>query len=156
MEEKFKKQETVLGLEDVLALFLSRWYWFVGCVLIALGVAVFYIFRSTPIFTRSTQLLIREDDSKGGSGSMLQNFQDLGMLGGNTNINNEILTLSAPILMEKTVGRLHLDLQMLTADGLHMRPFYNDAPLKLTFASSPGEETGFTFVVRLKKKKKLS
>lgn len=155
MEEKFKKQETVLGLEDVLALFLSRWYWFVGCVLIALGVAVFYIFRSTPIFTRSTQLLIREDDSKGGSGSMLQNFQDLGMLGGNTNINNEILTLSAPILMEKTVGRLHLDLQMLTADGLHMRSFYNDAPLKLTFASPPGEETGFTFVVRLKKNEEV-
>lgn len=150
MEEMNKEQETAFELKDLWALFLSHWYWFVGCVLIALGAAVFYIFHTTPIYTRSAQLLIREDDPHGGSGSMLQNFQDLGLLGGNTNINNELLTLSAPILMEKTVDRLQLELQMLTTEGIHMRYFYNDAPLKLTFGSPLGKEVGFTFVVKLK------
>lgn len=150
MEEKNLEKETAFDLEDLWALFLSHWHWFLGCVLLSLCVAVFYILRTTPMMTRSTQLLIREDDQQGRGASVLQDFQSMGLLGGNTNIKNEVLSLSAPILMEHTVQRLHLDLQMQTMEGLHMKPFYNDAPLTLSFATPADNETGYSFTIRLK------
>ena len=149
MEEKNFEKEATFDLEDLWSLFLSHWHWFVGCVILTLCLAVFYILRTTPVYTRSTQLLIREDDNSANGGSMLQEFQNLGLIGANTNIKNEILTLSAPILMEETVERLGLDLQLQATEGLRVRPFYNDAPLKLTFATPLGREQDFVFKIKL-------
>ena len=149
MEEKNLEKEATFDLEDLWSLFLSHWHWFVGCVILTLCLAVFYILRTTPVYTRSTQLLIREDDNSANGGSMLQEFQNLGLIGGNTNINNEILTLRAPTLMEETVERLGLDLQLQATEGLRVRPFYNDAPLKLTFATPLGRKQDFVFKIKL-------
>lgn len=149
MEEKNIEKEAAFDLEDLWSLFLSHWHWFVGCVIVSLCVAVLYVLHTTPVFTRSTQLLIREDDNSANGGSMLQEFQNLGLIGGNTNIKNEILTLSAPVLMEETVGRLHLDLQLQTTEGLRVRPFYNDAPLKLIFSTPFSDEQNFEFQIKL-------
>lgn len=56
-----KKEEEGLNLADYGFMFLSHWYWFVASVVVAMVIAVYYIMSTTPIYTTSTQLLIRDD-----------------------------------------------------------------------------------------------
>lgn len=146
MKETEEKNDG-LTLEDYGVLFLTHWHWFVVSVLIALGIGTYHLMRTTPIYTRTTQLLIRDesDDAKGGSA--FQELKNVGVIGSTSNIRNEMLTISAPILMQETVKRLHLDLQMEVEEGLHMHPLYNDAPLQLDFTGTAGDDYGFSFTM---------
>ena len=60
-------------------------------------------------------------------------------------IKNEILTISAPIMMQETAKRLHLDLQMDVDQGLHKHPLYNDAPIVLDMSMPLGGDNSFAF-----------
>ena len=97
-----KKEEEGLNLADYGFMFLSHWYWFVASVVVAMVIAVYYIMSTTPIYTTSTQLLIRDDKNSKGASTSIQDFSDLSLIKSNTNIKNEILTISAPIMMQET------------------------------------------------------
>ncbi len=140
-----KKEEEGLNLADYGFMFLSHWYWFVASVVVAMVIAVYYIMSTTPIYTTSTQLLIRDDKNSKGASTSIQDFSDLSLIKSNTNIKNEILTISAPIMMQETAKRLHLDLQMDVEQGLHRHPLYNDAPIVLDMSMPLGDDNSFAF-----------
>lgn len=142
-----KEVEEGIDLEHYGVMFLSNWYWFVVSVLFSLCVAVFVIMRTTPIYTRSTQLLIKEDDKN--SSVIPKEFKDMGLGVTSSNMKNELLTISAPIIMENAVKRLNLDVQLTTREGLMTRYLYNDAPIKLTFANKYSDDVTFSFNVKL-------
>lgn len=125
-------------------IFLSHWYYFVASVVLALVLAVYYVMQTTPIYTRSAQLLIT-DDEKGSAGPAVRDFKDLGLVPSTSNISNEILTISAPVMMNEVVKRLRLDLQMEVEDGLHSVPLYNDAPVQVETPNPLPEDMSFTF-----------
>ena len=57
-----------LNLKSIVALLISKWYWFVISLAITVSLGVVQIMRTTPLYTRSASILIR-DDSKGGNSS---------------------------------------------------------------------------------------
>lgn len=126
-------QESINIMDFCLTL-LSHWYWIVLTVVIALCVAVIKIKSTTPTYTRSMSLLIKSDDGKSSGSlgsSMSQEFQNLGIIPSNTNINNEIQTISAVVMMQEVVKRLHLDVQMEVEEGMHKVPLYDNSPITL-------------------------
>lgn len=127
------QEDDSFKLEEFGYILLAHWHWIVLSVAIALGVAVLKILRTTPTYVQSTSLLVKSDDGKGGSSpiGLSQDFQNLGILASNTNINNEILTISAPVMMQEAVKRLHLELQMQVKNGLHTVPLYDNSPISL-------------------------
>lgn len=128
------QEDDSFKLEEFGYILLAHWHWIILSVAIALGVAVLKILRTTPTYVQSTSLLIKSGDGKGGSSpinGLSQDFQNLGILASNTNINNEILTISAPIMMQEAVKRLHLELQMQVKNGLHTVPLYDNSPISL-------------------------
>lgn len=148
--QNFTQQEDEgFNLEDFGMVLLANWYWIVLAVAIALSVAVVTILRTTPLYTRSSSLLIKSDEKGGSASSLAQDFQQMGILANNSNINNEILTISAPVLMQETVRRLHLDVQMSVAEGLHDVPLYENAPVRVYL---PKASDGFmgSFKMQLK------
>lgn len=109
------QEEDGFKIEEFGLVLLSNWHWIILSVAITLSVAAIKILQTPPTYVRNTSLLIKSDDGKNGSTSvngLSQDFQNLGIIGSNTNINNEIQTISAPVLMNEAVKRLHLDLQM--------------------------------------------
>ena len=126
--------EENFNLMDFLYIVLSHWYWIVATVIIAVCIAVVKIKCTTPTYTRSMSLLIKSDDGKGSSNlgsSMSQEFQNLGIIPSNTNINNEIQTISALVMMQDVVKRLHIDVQMEVEEGMHQVPLYDNSPITL-------------------------
>lgn len=140
------------NLLDFALQLLQNWYWIAISVAITLCIAVFCMLRTTPTYTRSTSILIKNEDGKpSGSGvvSLSQDFQDLsGMLGTNTNIKNEMYTIGAPVVMQEVAKRLHLDVQMEVEQGLHDVPLYEESPIKLLLPQANDDDM-FSFKMRL-------
>ena len=137
-------------LQDFALTLLANWYWILLSVIVALVCAVLIVMHTTPTYTRNSSLLIKSDENgRGGSNmSLPTEFQNLGLVGSNTNINNEIETISAPVLVEEAVRRLHLDVQMSVKQGLHAVPLYENAPVQLLLPQAADDEA-FSFMMRL-------
>lgn len=141
--------EDGFNLQDFGKLVFAHWYWMVISVALALCVAVVVILRSTPTYTRSMSMLVKAESKGGSSGSLPAELQSLGLEAPMTNINNEILTLQAPVLMQEAVKRLHLDVQMSVKQGLHSVPLYDNSPVTLLLPQMD-EEATCSFKMKLK------
>ena len=112
---------------------------------------------STPnVYTRSASILVK-DDSKGGSASsaLSNDFADLGMFKSNTNINNELLTISSPTLMTEVVKRLGLNETYTIRNGLKRVQLYKASPVSV-IPKDKNSIVGFQIELNSKEKFTLS
>ena len=87
------------SIAEVLASFVSHWYWFIISLAICLGAAWYYLATTSPVYTRSAMLLIK-DDSKGSSVSNIASeMQDIGLVANKSNLSNELISLKETICM---------------------------------------------------------
>ena len=146
-----KQNDDFIRIQDLLGLCLGKWYWFVISLVLALGIAVVYLLRTPPIYTRSASLLIKED-SKGQSpsGDVSSTFADMGLFQSNTNVNNELLSIQSPAVMLDVVKRLHLDVNYFTDGRFYKRVLYgSDLPYQVSFLDLQDNETAsFTCLPR--------
>lgn len=145
--QKARPADDFLRLQDLWALFLPKWYWFVLSVCVALGVAVFYLLSTPPLYTRTASILIKDDGKNSGGSNLSSEFQDLGLFQSNTNINNELLTLKSPTLMTEVVRRLRLNETYTVREGLRRRELYRESPLYVSFLR-PEEGVGVSLTLR--------
>lgn len=152
MTTQNQEVDEVFNFEDFFHIILSHWKLIAMCVILAIGAASLYILRTTPSYTRGALLLIKSDDGKNGSSSVTsisQDIQSFGIIGSRSNINNEIQTISAPVVMQEVVKRLHLDVQMHYQQGLHTTPLYDQSPITLLIPQA-NDEMACQFKLRLK------
>ena len=146
-----KQNDDFIRIQDLLGLCLGKWYWFVISLVLALGIAVVYLLRTPPVYTRSASLLIKED-SKGQSpsGDVSSTFADMGLFQSNTNVNNELLSIQSPAVMLDVVKRLHLDVNYFTDGRFYKRVLYgSDLPYQVSFLDLQDNETAsFTYLPR--------
>ena len=153
--EKLKPTDDFIRIQDILHIFVSKWYWFAACVLVALGVVALYLMATPPTYTRSASILIK-DDSKGASAGNVVGFDDLGIFSSNTNVNNELLTLKSPALMREVVMRLDLDKKYIVKKGLRKVDLYKEAPVLVTFKEYDEHSLMFDMEFQPQGKVKLS
>ena len=144
IQKKTQVQNTqdFIRIQDLLYMCLAKWYWFVLSLAVCLGVAIAYLLRTPPVYTRSASILIK-DDSKGKSASTdMESFADFGIFTTNTNVNNEMGTLKSPDLMHEVVRRLHLDMNYLVDGRFHKVTIYGDQlPVAVSFADFPDNQS---------------
>lgn len=127
-----KPADDFIRIQDLWGMFLPKWHWFALSLVVTLSVALLYIFSSPNIYTRSASILVK-DNSKGSSASnaLSNDFADLGMFKSNTNINNELLTISSPTLMTEVVKRLGLNETYTVRKGLKRVELYKASPISV-------------------------
>lgn len=114
-----------MRLQDLLALSVSQWKWFVLSLFCTLSIAVLYILMTPPVYTRSASILIKED-AKGNSSfsTELNSFADMGLFNASANVNNELTSIQSAALLLEVVNRLHLYMDY-KVDGLfHQQTLY--------------------------------
>ena len=108
MSEEKTTSNPQLKISEVVFTTLRHWPWILLSVLVCVGLAVLYVLRAQPTFTRTAAIVIK-DDSKGKSlTSDLEGFADMGLIATNTNIIDEVNKLQSPDVMREVVRRLGL------------------------------------------------
>lgn len=99
--------EESLSLTELWNLVVSRWYFVLISVILCLGVATLYILTTPPVYKRTAAILIKKDNKgKSLTKDINSSFSELGFLQMNTNINNELVSIKSPTLIEEVVNRL--------------------------------------------------
>ena len=126
-------------LSEVVRQTLRHWQWLVVSVCVCLGFAALYVLRTPKTYTRSAEIVIKDD--KAGASSSLEEFADMGIFQTNSNVYNEAATLRSKDMAEEVVRRLGLDVSYST-DGLLKKNqlFGSTLPVKVTVPKVPDTE----------------
>ena len=127
-----------------------RW-WIVGCAFVALVAAVFFVRMQTPVYERTSWIMLNRDDGSQAAGEMSVLAEMTGTRV-RKKIENELFILTSPTLMSKVVEQLGLNnryyaYRMPIGDGRAkafrwMSPkkkveFYKNSPIELGIGTDP-------------------
>ena len=131
-----------IRLQDLLYLCLGKWRWFVLSLAVTLGIAVYYLLSTPNVYQRTASLMIKED-SKGQSinSDVASMFSDMGLSGGKSNVNNELIAIQSPAVLLETGKRLHLDVNYAIDGSFHKVALYGeDLPVTVQFLDLSEEQ----------------
>ncbi len=132
-QNSLNSTEQSLDLREELNKYLRYWPWFIISVLILLLLAFTYLRYATPVYTTSSMILIKDDQS---GSSELAALEQLGVTGaGGNSIANEVGILSSRRLMENVVKALNLNIQYTSEGNVKDVELYTNSPIKLTVVS---------------------
>lgn len=132
-ESYIKQDEDAINIRELVFNYLSYWRWFVLSVFVFIAIALVYLRYTKPTFVSKATLLIKEDKKGGGMPGMAI-FDDLGLTGGSSNLDNEIQILKSRKLTELVVKKLGLTKSYIVRgqrSGLKSADVYLDSPIKI-------------------------
>ena len=136
---------------ELLFLCLAKWKWFLLSTVLCLSLASLYILRTTPVYTRTASLLVK-DDKKGNAiaSDIGDAFANMGFNAARTNINNELLSISSPANVLDVVKRLNLDVNYRTKGFFHDYTLYGtNLPVNVELLDIDDRQ-GATFTLDIK------
>lgn len=138
------------SISAVLHSFVTHWYWFLISLFACLGLAWYYLATTSPVYTRSAMLLIKEESKGSSATNIASEMQNIGLVSIKSNLSNELISLKSPTLMTQVVKELQLmDYYMVPAD-LRQQDIYGKSPVKVVFDPMKDENTDFvSFKIKL-------
>lgn len=140
------QQNNGLTLKSIVAFSVSKWYWFVISLIVTMSVAVIYLMKTTPEYTRTASLLIKNEDKNGNVGTSID-MSELGLVQNNTNLENEIRIVKSPALMKEVVSRLSLNDRYTVREGLRDVMLYRHSPVLFAEKDTTVATVSFNFIL---------
>ena len=119
-----EQNEETLNVKDFLFMCLAKWHWFVISIILTLSVAVFYILRTQPSYTRSSQVMIKSDSKGSSISGAMGDFADMGMFKTTSSVDNDLIAIQSPSIMAEVVKRLQLDMNYFVDGTFHKKTIY--------------------------------
>lgn len=140
-EEEFES----FSIKNFLLLCLGYWKWFLASIVVFVGMGLFYVYTRQPVYERSEQIIVTDQESGGGVGDVSKSFTDLGLFANQTSVYNELIAFTSPAVMQEVVKRLDLTLNLTKRDGLRKKTLYGtNQPFLVEFPDlSETENVGF-------------
>lgn len=139
------EDEELFSLTDFLKQCLRQWKWFLASLIFFTGVGIFYLYRKEPVYTRSMDILVKDQSVNDGVSSIANSFSYLGFGTSNPKVYNELIAFKSPAVMMEVVKRLNLTMNYKLKDGLKKKTLYNTSnPYDVVFESlGEDEAAGF-------------
>lgn len=126
------EENDTINIRAELEKYLIHWKWFALGVLLTLIGAFLFLRYSTPKYSASTTILIK-NDKQGGISEELAAFEDLGIVGGSSkNIDNEIEIIKSRKLINDVIQTLNLNISYLTEGRIKESEVYKNSPIIFT------------------------
>ena len=137
-----QEQESSLNIKDLVYACLRRWKWFVLSVAICLFIAIVYILRFQPEYSRKAEVQIKEDNQRRSLSSSIEGMTDFSLFQSKSSVYDEIKAFGARSTMTEVVRRLHLDIDYSTPGRFHENVLYaNNLPLTVMLPSLTNMES---------------
>ena len=137
-----------ISVSELLRAMLSKWYLFVICLAIMVGRTLYKTARIEPIYTRSTQILIKSSKKGNSIDEQMETFANMGFRS-STNAYNEIYVFRAPETTIETARRLKLNVEYSKNGKYHPITLYGrTVPVFVEFCDiNEDERAGFSIEV---------
>ena len=129
LRRNVQRNSNGLTLKSIVAFAVAKWYWFVISLVVTMSAATLYLMKTTPQYTRTASLLIKNSDKKSNNAGTSIDMSELGLIQTKTNLENEIRIVKSPTLMEEVVSRLDLNDRYTIRDGLREALLYKETPV---------------------------
>ncbi len=137
------------SFKEFLQACLGKWKWFAVSLIGFAGLAYLYVASKEPVYERSEQILVKDQEAGGGIGNVPGAFASLGLLASNTSVNNELITITSPAITLEVVKILHLDMNYVKKGGMHGVTLYGTTlPVEATMFDV-GEQAGASLRLHL-------
>lgn len=132
------------SLKEFFTQCLSRWRWFLLSIVVFCAIGYFYGKRQAPVYSRTMDILIKEDGKGGSSSADLGSaFSSLGLFSSKTNVNNELISLTSPAVMYEVVKRLDLDMNYSQPGGFYAKTLFGSSlPYTVRFLDLEEQQGG--------------
>ncbi len=135
--------EKAMTIDSFIKACLNKWKWFATSVSVVMLLAIAYLIVTPPKYTKSAQVLVKDDSAMGALMGQLGGLADLGGLvgfGGSSNVYNELYAMQSPWLILNVVNQLHLDMTY-TIKGIRNKELYGEElPINVTFKNITDED----------------
>jgi len=132
-----------MTIESYIKACLDKWKWFATSVIIVMVLAIAYLIVTQPKYTKSAQILVKDDSAMGALMGQLGGLADLGGLVGfgvSSNVYNELYAFQSPWLILNVVKQMHLDMTY-TIKGIRNKELYGEElPINVTFKNITDED----------------
>lgn len=120
-----QQTEDFIRLQDLMYLCLVRWRWFVISLVVTLGIATYYLLSTPGVYQRTASILIKEDGkSQSINSDVASMFSDMGLSGGKSNVNNELIAIQSPAVLLEAGKQLKLDVNYSEDGTFHPVALY--------------------------------
>ena len=120
----FNALSDAFNLRDIIGACIRKWYWFLFCALVAVGVAQYNTMSKIPVYSRYASILIKDPNTRRTSSSELEQMFTTGTAPIMRKLINEKLTFESPTLMDEVVRRLDLQMEYWMEGRFHDMPIY--------------------------------
>lgn len=130
-------ENATINAKEFLWKYVHYGWLFILITLLSLTAAWLYLRYTKPMYSVSSTLLIRNDNSSRGSGGTTSQdmFADIALFQSNTNKQNEILILISRTMMERVVKSLGLQTAYAVAGNVKTTNIYPEQPFRLEIIS---------------------
>lgn len=118
----------------ILKNYVKHWLLFLLSVILCIGVAFIYLKSKNPIYQITANILIKSEDSKGGGlqSAMMKNFSLGGLVGGASDVYDELEIVSSYSILRETVKKLNLNKSYTINKFLKQDNCYLNSPLEIS------------------------
>jgi len=126
------ESDDTINIRAEIEKYLMHWKWFVLGGVLSLILAFLYLRYSTPQYSASAVILIK-DDKKSGASAELAVFNDLGLGSSSQNIDNEIEIIKSRKIIGDVIKNLELNVSYFVQGRIKETEVYTDSPIKISF-----------------------
>lgn len=113
-----------LSMQDFFKKCLSHWKLFLVSVIVFCLAGAWYGLSQEPIYKRSMEILVKDQEGAASMGDISSAFSSLGLGGMKTNVNNELISFLSPAVLYEVIKDLGLDVNYSTPARFYDRTLY--------------------------------
>lgn len=152
-----KNKHDLADATAVLKKYLKHWPLFILSLIICFGVAFIYLKITNPVYQVTANILIKSEDTKGSGGlqsAMMKSFSLGGLIGGASDVYDELEIVSSFSILRQVVEKLELNESYTINKFLRSKSCYLNSPLKIsTIEAIPDTlSVGLTFKIKISEK----
>ncbi|MBQ8650276.1 MAG: hypothetical protein IJ483_03465, partial [Flavobacteriales bacterium] len=139
-QNNVSQEESEYTFRDLYDQVRAHWVWFLISIIACISIAVLYLKTTHSEYSRTATVLIK-DEKKGGAGvteSAL--FSELGIMGGVSTVDNEMIVFQSTKLMEDVVRRLGLNVVYVKPALFKSEDLYGHSPIVVKFLDNDDTE----------------
>ena len=137
-------QNNTLTIGEFIRQCIAKWKWFAYSVAATLLVATAYLIIAQPKYTKSAQVLIKDEGGMGGLLGQLGGLAELGglvgMNMGSSNVYNELYAMQSPWLLLNVVHQMDLDMSYTIGTVCKKELYGEELPITVTFKTLTEED----------------